>query len=426
MALGNEYAIIWLDTHIGSIDNNQLTKKDFQANIVEVAAIPPLPPNPINDVILPICKSQFRSMSMNTSNYDIIPHAFVSADFNNDNRLDLVFYSEFYTTLYLLHGIGDGSFGAENIIPMESFNYLTHIDVGDFNNDNRLDLVLVNDTHLGIFFGNGNGTFGALNTLSLRPECSLIDITVADFNHDNYSDIAVVSFHNNNICVFLGKRIDNFSLPFIFSTGHNSKPQSLIVNDFNSDGHLDIAVNNNNAVNVGVFIGCGNGTFEVQKQSFTFFGSNPNNIAVGDFDGDTYPDVVTSNTDENLICILSRYNNGFFSISQKFFIKSVLTAPSVAVGDFNCDGHLDIAVGTTNPYGIDALLGYGDGHFDTQTIFPTQLIDKNIMIAVHDFNGDTYQDIIAIDDRLDTIDILLNICECCTREMLKKSNSSLP
>ncbi|CAF3917485.1 unnamed protein product [Adineta steineri] len=362
---------------------------------------------------------------MNTSNYDFIPHAFVSADFNNDNRLDLVFYSEFYTTLYLLHGNGEGNFGAENIIPMESFNYLTHIDVGDFNNDNRSDLVLVSDTHLGILFGNGNGSFGALNTQSLEKECTPYDIIVAHFNRDNRLDIAILSFHNNNICVFLGKGNDNFSSPFIFPTGHNSQPQSLIVSDFNSDGHLDIAVNNNNAVNVGVFIGCGNGTFEVQNQSFTFFGSDPTNLAVGDFDGDTYPDVVTSNNDDNLICVLSRYNNGIFGGKQKFFIKSALRTPSVAVGDFNCDGHLDIAVGTTGPYGIDVLLGYGDSHFDTQTIFRPETADKNIWIAVHDFNGDTHQDIIAIDDRLNTIDILLNICECCTREMLKKSNSSL-
>ncbi|CAF1633602.1 unnamed protein product, partial [Adineta steineri] len=373
----------------------------------------------------PLCKLNFRSISMNTSNYDIIPHAFVSADFNNDNRLDLVFYSELYTTLYLLFGNGDGSFGAENIIPMKSFNFLTHIDVGDFNNDNRFDLVLAGITQLGILLGNGNGDFGALNTLSLEPECTLIDITVADFNHDNHSDIAIVSWSNNNICVFL-KSNDNFSSPFIFSTGHNSQPRSLNVGDFNNDGHLDIAVTNNNAVNIGVFIGCGNGTFEIQKWSFTSMSSNPNNIAVGDFDGDTYPDIVTSNIDDNLICVLSKYNNGVFGGKQKFFIKSVWSTPSVAVGDFNCDGYLDIAVGTTNPYGIDALLGYGDGHFDTQTIFPTQLIDKNIMIAVHDFNGDTYQDIIAIDGILNTIDILLNICECCTREILKKSNSSLP
>ncbi|CAF1410635.1 unnamed protein product [Adineta steineri] len=362
---------------------------------------------------------------MNISDFDYTPRGFVFADFNDDNRLDLVFYSKSYTTLNLLFGNGNGSFGAENIIPMKSFKFLSYIDVGDFNNDNRSDLVLVNDTHLGVFFGNGNGVFGALIRFELGKECTPVDITVADFNHDNYSDIAVVSADSNNICVFLRKSNDNFSSPFIFSTGQNSEPQSLIVSDFNGDGHLDIVVSNNNAVNVGVFVGCGNGTFEVQKQSFTFYGSNPTNLAVGDFDGDTYPDVVTSNIGDNVICVLSGYNNGIFNISQKFSIKSVLTASSVTVGDFNCDGHLDIAIGTTDPYGVDVLLGYGDGHFDTQTIFRPETVDENIWIAVHDFNGDTYQDIIAIDDHLNTIDILLNICECCTHEILKKSNSSL-
>ncbi|CAF3971974.1 unnamed protein product, partial [Adineta steineri] len=378
-----------------------------------------------SSTITPLCKLEFRTISMNISDFDYTPRGFVFADFNDDNRLDLVFYSELYTTLNLLFGTGNGSFGAENIIPMKSFKFLSYIDVGDFNNDNRSDLVLVNDTHLGILFGNGNGSFGALNTQSLEKECTPHDIIVADFNRDNRLDIAILSLNSNNIYVFLRKSNDNFSSPFIFPTGYNSESRSLNVGDFNSDGHLDIAVNNVNAVNVGVFIGCGNGSFEVQKGSFTFFGSSPTNLAVGDFDGDARSDVVTSNTNDNVICVLSGYNNGIFNISQKFFIKSVLTAFSVTVGDFNCDGHLDIAIGTTNPYGIDALLGYGDGHFDTQTIFRPETVDENIWIAVHDFNGDTYQDIIAIDDDLNTIDILLNICECCTRETLKKNNSSL-
>ncbi|CAF1032157.1 unnamed protein product [Adineta steineri] len=355
----------------------------------------------------PICQLEFRSISMNTSNVNLDAHAFVFADFNNDNRLDLVFYSEFYTTLNLLFGNGYGNFGAANIIPMKSFISLSHIDVGDFNNDNHSDLVLVNHTHIGILFGNGNGAFGAVIRFELGEKCTPIDITVADFNHDNYSDIAVVSLSNNNICVFL-KSNDNFSSPFIFSTGHNSQPRALNVGDFNSDGHLDIAVTNNNAVNVGVFIGCGNGTFEVQKQSFNFFGSDPNNLAVGDFDGDTHPDIVISNREDNIVCILSGYSNGSFGIRQKFFIKSALRTPSVAVGDFNCDGHLDIAVGTTGRCVIDALLGYGDGHFETRTICSNHQTDNDIRITVHDFNGDTFQDIAVIYLRTDTIDILLN------------------
>ncbi|CAF1242625.1 unnamed protein product [Adineta steineri] len=373
----------------------------------------------------PICKSKFRSISMNTSNFGLVSPAFVFADFNNDNRLDLVIYSAFRNTFNLLVGNGDGGFGAENIFSIKNFSFLAHIGVGDFNNDNRSDLVLTSRTHLGILVGNGNGTFGGLNTLSLGAKCTLEDITVANFNHDNYSDIAVVSMRNNNICVFLGKGNGTLSLPFMFSTGHNSEPRSLNVGDFNSDGHLDIAVTNNNAVNVGVFIGCGNGTFEVQKQSFTIIGSNPINLAVGDFDGDTHPDIVTSNDDENIICILSGYSNGIFDVRQKFFIKSVSTTPSVAVGDFNCDGHLDIVVGTTDPYSIDVLLGYGDVHFDTQTIFSTQLEYRDIKVVVHDFNGDTYQDLAVMYLHTNTIDIRLNICECCPREILKKNNSSL-
>jgi hypothetical protein len=56
MALDTGYSIIWLDGHIGSEDNCRKMKKEFQVGLVEAAAVPPLPPDPINDLICAVCE----------------------------------------------------------------------------------------------------------------------------------------------------------------------------------------------------------------------------------------------------------------------------------------------------------------------------------------------------------------------------------
>ena len=51
MAFDSGYAIAWLDAHIGVKDNCRSMKKEFAAGVVETAAVPPLPPDPLNDLL---------------------------------------------------------------------------------------------------------------------------------------------------------------------------------------------------------------------------------------------------------------------------------------------------------------------------------------------------------------------------------------
>src|SRR2546425_10131087 len=59
---------------------------------------------------------------------------------------------------------------------------------------------------------------------------------------------------------------------------------------------------------------------------------------------------------------------------------------SVTVGDFNGDGHLDLAVANLGSNDVSVLLGNGDGKFQTARNFPVGSGPKSV--AVGDFNGD--------------------------------------
>src|SRR4029077_9369839 len=76
-------------------------------------------------------------------------------------------------------------------------------------------------------------------------------------------------------------------------------------------------------------------------------------------------------------------------IATSIAISGVSAAYAVAVGDFNGDGKLDVAVADSN---VTVLLGKGDGTFQSPVSYHT---NNAISVAVADLNGDGKLDIVA-------------------------------
>ncbi|CAF4616335.1 unnamed protein product [Rotaria sp. Silwood1] len=78
---------------------------------------------------------------------------------------------------------------------------------------------------------------------------------------------------------------------------------------------------------------------------------------------------------------------------------------SVATGDFNKDIQLDIVVVNQRNDTVSVLLGYGNGSFEKPLQYSTGSIPRSV--AVGDFNNDSYLDIVIANFGDDTISILL-------------------
>src|SRR5205085_1556545 len=77
---------------------------------------------------------------------------------------------------------------------------------------------------------------------------------------------------------------------------------------------------------------------------------------------------------------------------------------SVAAGDFNGDGKLDMAVANESSDTVSILLGTGAGTFGAKTDFGTNI--EPLSVAVGDFNGDGKLDL-AVSNQQGTVSILL-------------------
>lgn len=136
------------------------------------------------------------------------------------------------------------------------------------------------------------------------------------------------------------------------------------------------------------------------------------NVVVGDFNGDGKPDFAatqphynqTNYTSSDSIAIFLNQGGGLFDRGTPFFVGG---ADSLAVGDINADGKLDIAV-TNGNESVSVLLGDGKGRLAAPT---TLTISGDgypaLRVAITDLNGDKYPDL-AVTGLYDSVTVLLN------------------
>jgi hypothetical protein len=167
-------------------------------------------------------------------------------------------------------------------------------------------------------------------------------------------DIGVANTGTDNIGIFLGYGNIFFASQKTFPTGLNSSPYSITAGDFNNDTFLDIVVANYNSSNVGIFLGYGNGTFSNQTTYLT--GSEPKFVAVSDFDNDTILDIVVANYGSNNLGIFRGHGDGTFAEMIPVPLEYGSRPFSVLVGDFNNDQKLDLAVANNGTDSLQILL----------------------------------------------------------------------
>jgi hypothetical protein len=323
------------------------------------------------------------------------PSAVSIGDFNNDHRLDIVVANFNADCVGVLLGYGNGTFTDQIPFSTGFGSQPFWVTVGDFNNDNQLDIATANrnGNGVGIRLGYGNGSFAKIKFYSSGDGSLPIYISVGDFNNDNISDIAVANSGTNTIVVLFGFGDGSFLLGTSYSTGNNSQPLALVDSDFNNDSRLDIAVANNLANNIGVFLSYGNQPFSGVTKYSTGDESQPHSVAVGDLNNDGWPDIVVANYGSDNVGVLLAYRGRDFHPIITYATGNGSAPYSVAIADFNIDTHLDIVVTNSETDNIIIFFGYGNGTFVIGVTYSTDTRSQPYTVVVADFDNDNRLDL---------------------------------
>jgi len=329
------------------------------------------------------------------------PVSITTADFNGDGKLDLAVANAISNNVSILLGNGDGTFQTAVVYAAGSNPF--SVTVADFNGDGKADLVVANNggNTVSILMGQGDGTF--LAAVSYAAGSGPFWVSAADLNGDGKSDLVVADYNSNKLAVLLGNGDGTMQAAAFYAAG--TGPSSIAIGDFNGDGKPDLAASNDGSNNVSILAGVGDGTF--QSAVNYAVPSGPHVISIIDVNGDGSPDLAVANNAANSVSILTSRGDGTFQAAVNYGANG---AGQIAVADLNGDGRSDLAVIDSNDYYLFTLLNNGVCALNCNTIAPAVSYAAGTTsksVAAGDFNGDGKLDVVAANGGANNVSIEL-------------------
>ena len=280
--------------------------------------------------------------------------------------------------------------GAFSWVTGEAFGY-SHFHAGKPDNAGGADCVhYLSDGTWSDAVCAGSGVTGTLCELELATTTPAFPsggtgtraVAVADLNGDGYADIAAVNPASNTVGVLLGDGAGGFSLVGTYPTG--TGPVAVAAADFDGDGVVDLAVVNAGGNTLGILHGTGGGGFTTGAS--VAIAASATAVVAADLTGDGTLDLAVTASSGILggtVQVLRGNGAGGFTVQTSLSIAGALGG--IAVGDFNRDGAIDLAL--TTPTAVLVVTGAGGGGFNAPLSLAVTT-GGNRQVVVADLDGD--------------------------------------
>jgi hypothetical protein len=293
------------------------------------------------------------------------PEGLVIADLDGDGNLDVATTDTFGDTISIALGNGDGTLQVSNSLPVGQGP--CGLAAGDLNGDGQMDLAVTLPLEglVVTMIGVGDGSFRircvgdcnqdghvTVDELVRAVNLALGTATTAcpAFDRNGNGLVTIDELVRGVNSALNGCTMDGFVA--------GESPAGLLVSDLSSDGIPDLAVANEASDFMSVLDGFGDGTFDT-SQDFPL-GKSSRALAEADFDGDGDPDLAMANTLADSVSVLAGNGDGTFVQAQSFPVhrgpSGGLSCQGLAIGDFNGDQLPDIVTANDASNDVSVLL----------------------------------------------------------------------
>jgi hypothetical protein len=283
--------------------------------------------------------------------------------------------------------------------------------VGDLNGDGIPDIVSANSAanSLSVFYSTGSGQYPTTPNTTLTGQPALAPITfpigvvLADVDHDGRLDIVSANRDSNNFTIFRQSSPGTFTLQTPSLGVGSTAPVSIAAGDVNGDGLADIVIADSGTGNLQIYVQLAGGLYPPTASSTLNCGagSSPSSVALGDLNGDGRLDIAVTTAGTHHVLVFFQGTGGTFPTTPSLTLGSagVTDAPSaVALGDLDGDGALDIACASAGDNNLGVFMQTGPGVYSATPTFVLASPDgpfQPASLAISDVNSDGALDLVA-------------------------------
>ncbi|MFA4907850.1 MAG: FG-GAP-like repeat-containing protein [archaeon] len=325
-------------------------------------------------------------------------------DYDNDGDLDILLTGDSVSgrVSKIYRNNGDNTFSEQTGISLTGV-YASSVAWGDYDNDGDLDILLTGDSVSGrvskIYCNNGDNSFTEQTGISITGVYRS-SVAWGDYDNDGDLDILLTGVDNNSN--FVSKIYSNncdisfmeqigISLPGVYRS-------SAAWGDYDNDGDLDILLTGScgGPYVSKIYRNNGNNSF-TEQTGISMTGVGVSSVAWGDYDNDGDLDILlTGDSETGRVSKIYR-NNGDNTFSEQTGISLTgVNNSSVAWGDYDNDGDLDILLTgynySSNPIS-KIYRNNGDNSFAEQTGISLTGVDHS-SVAWGDYDNDGDLDIL--------------------------------